>query len=231
MINSFIPWIILILGSYLIGSFPAGYLAGCCCGIDIRLHGSGSIGSTNVVRVLNKKWGAGVFAIDFLKGLLPVLLATAWGRSVGINPLSAPGAVAALCSLLGHSFPIWLGFRGGKGIATSAGIIIGMFPGSFLFCIGGWLFFFYLTRYVSIASIIAAILLPLSVAIFYLIGRVTTELPSWVQVDWLSVVVATLMGGLVLWRHRSNMQRLLAGTELRFGEKAGVQIPSCGGRI
>ena len=215
-LGSYLPWILLIMGAYLIGSFPAGYLAGRCCGIDIRLHGSGNIGATNVVRVLNKKWGACVFIIDVIKGWLPVFLASMWSSSVGMVPHSAPGAVAALVALLGHSFPVWLNFRGGKGISTSAGIIVGMFPGSFLFCIGSWLLVFYTTRYVSLASIVASAMLPITVVIFYLSGRFFSGWPLWLVGDWLSVTASLLMGGFVIWKHRSNMQRLLAGTELRF---------------
>ena len=132
--TNFLVWMALVVGAYLIGSFPAGYLVGHCCGIDIRQHGSGNIGATNVVRVLGKKWGALVFIIDFLKGWLPVILATRWSEAIHMDPRSAPGAVAALMALLGHNFPCWLGFRGGKGISTSAGIIVGLFPGAFPFC-------------------------------------------------------------------------------------------------
>jgi glycerol-3-phosphate acyltransferase PlsY len=217
--NFFVPLLIIALGAYLVGSFPTGYLAGLCCGIDIRLHGSGNIGATNVMRVLNKKWGYSVFAIDFLKGWFPVFTAMLWSNSVPISPHSAPGAIAALAALLGHSFPIWLQFRGGKGISTSAGIIVGMFPGSFLFCVGSWGLFFMITRYVSIASIVASIMLPTTVILFYLCGHLFHDWPLWLTGDWLSVVVSLLMGSLVLWRHRGNMKRLLAGTEPRFKSK------------
>lgn len=217
--NFLIPFFLIALGAYLVGSFPAGYLAGRCCGIDIRLHGSGNIGATNVIRVLNKKWGYSVFAIDFLKGWLPVFIATLWSNAVGIDPHSAPGAVAALAALLGHSFPLWLHFRGGKGISTSAGIIVGMFPGSFLFCIGSWFLVFMTTRYVSLASITAAIMLPLTVILFYWSSHFFPGWPLWLAGDWLSVMVSLLMGGLVVWLHRTNIKRLLAGTESRFASK------------
>ena len=134
MLSSLAPWLLIAVASYLLGSIPFGFIAGRICGIDIRTKGSGNIGATNVLRVLGKKWGYAVFLLDFVKGLLPVLLALAWGRSIGVNPTSAPGALAALCALLGHSFPVWLGFKGGKGIASSAGVIIGLFGiGAFLF--------------------------------------------------------------------------------------------------
>ncbi len=203
----------------MIGSFPTGYLAGLCNGLDIRCHGSGSTGATNVVRVINKKWGYTVFAIDCLKGLLPVLLATAWSRSAGIEPLSAPGAVAAVAALLGHNFPIWLKFQGGKGMATSTGIIFGLFPGAFLVCLMVWVLLFYTTRYVSVASIGAAIALPSSVLFFYIFEHSCAAMPAWIQVDWLSVVVSILMGLLAVMRHRGNIERLLAGTEHQFNRK------------
>lgn len=214
-----VPFFLIAVGAYLVGSFPTGYLAGCCCGIDLRLHGSGNIGATNVMRVLNKKWGYGVFVIDFLKGWLPVLLATEWSNTNHIAPHSAPGAIAALAALLGHSFPIWLHFKGGKGISTSAGIIVGMFPGSFIFCVGSWILVFLTTRYVSIASIVASIMLPVTVILLYYWSHLYTHWPRWLSLDWLSVIVSLLMAGLVLWRHRGNIKRLMAGSEPRFERK------------
>jgi glycerol-3-phosphate acyltransferase PlsY len=215
---NFLPWILIVLGAYLIGSFPTGYLAGRCSGIDIRQHGSGNIGATNVVRVLGKKWGGLVLAIDFFKGWLPVVLATQWGEAFAINPHSAPGAIAALMALLGHSFPCWLGFRGGKGISTSAGIIVGLFPGSFPFCLGSWLLVFFTTGYVSLASLVGAAMLPLTVMVFYFLNP-HHDSSSWMSADWLSLLVAFLMGGVVIWRHRSNLKRLCQGTEPHFKKK------------
>ena len=212
MLSSLAPWLLIAVASYLLGSIPFGFIAGRICGIDIRTKGSGNIGATNVLRVLGKKWGYAVFLLDFVKGLLPVLLALAWGRSIGVNPTSAPGALAALCALLGHSFPVWLGFKGGKGIASSAGVIIGLFGiGAFLFCLGSWLLFFSVTRYVSVASIAAAIAVPLSVSVLYFMHRS----------DWLTFLVACLMCVLAIWRHLSNINRLRAGTEPRFEKKTG----------
>ena len=211
-------WILIIIGAYFIGSCPAGYLVGRCCGIDIREHGSGNIGATNVVRVLGKKWGGIVFTIDFLKGWLPVVLATRWSEAVHIDPHSAPGALAAFVALLGHSFPCWLGFRGGKGISTSAGIIVGLFPGAFPFCLGSWLILFFTTGYVSLASLVGASMLPLTVMVFYFMGP-HYNWPSWASADWLSLVVAILMASVVLWRHRSNFCRLREGTEHNFKKK------------
>jgi glycerol-3-phosphate acyltransferase PlsY len=216
VLSSLAPWLLIALGSYLLGSIPFGFIAGRICGIDIRTQGSGNIGATNVLRVLGKKWGYAVFCLDFMKGLLPVLLALFWGRSIGVNPASAPGALAALCMLLGHNFPVWLGFKGGKGIASSAGVIVGLFGiGAFLFCLGSWLLFFSVTRYVSVASIAAAIAVPVSVSVLYFMHHS----------DWLTLFVACLMCVLAIWRHRSNITRLRAGTEPRFDKKTAPKNP------
>ncbi|MEI6322523.1 MAG: glycerol-3-phosphate 1-O-acyltransferase PlsY [bacterium] len=210
MIMILLPWIIIVVGSYLIGSLPTGYLAGLYCGIDLRTRGSGNIGSTNALRVLGKPWGYTVFLVDFLKGLIPVLLAIHWSIQVNtIQPPSAPGALAALCVLLGHSFPVWLRFRGGKGIASSAGVIVGLFPTAFPFMIGIWMLIFSLTRFVSVASIAASIALPVAVIILYVLHKA----------DWLSLLVSIVMCALALWRHRGNISRLTAGTEPRFEKK------------
>lgn len=207
-----LPWLLIALGSYLLGSIPTGFLAGRCCGVDLRTQGSGNIGATNALRVLGKPWGYTVFLVDFAKGLLPVLLASHWSAQFGIHPASAPAALAALCVLLGHSFPIWLGFKGGKGIASSAGVIVGLFPSAFLLCIGTWMLVFTLSRYVSVASISASIMLPVAVTILYFLHKA----------DWLALLVSILMCALALWRHRSNFARLRSGTEPRFERKNKV---------
>lgn len=210
MLSTLYPWLLIALGSYLLGSIPFGFIAGRLCGIDIRTKGSGNIGATNVLRVLGKKWGYAVFLFDFLKGLVPVLVALHWGASVGVHPASSPGALAALCTLLGHSFPVWLGFKGGKGIASSAGVIVGLFGiGAFLFCLGTWLLLFTTTRFVSVASIAAALAVPASVSVLYCMHRK----------DWLTLLIAVVMCVLAIWRHRSNIARLRAGTEPRFERK------------
>jgi glycerol-3-phosphate acyltransferase PlsY len=209
-VHPLLPWLLIAVGSYLIGSIPFGYLAGRLCGIDIRTKGSGNIGATNALRVLGKKWGYSVFLLDFLKAWLPVKLALGWGIALMVHPASAPGALAGLCALLGHSFPIWLGFKGGKGIASSAGVMVGLFSlAVFLVCLGMWLLLFTVTRYVSIASIVAAVSLPAAVGILVLLHRA----------DWLGFTVSIVMAALAIWRHRSNIVRLRAGTEPRFERK------------
>ena len=209
--SSVLPWLLIVVGSYLLGSIPFGYLAGRLCGVDIRTKGSGNIGATNALRVLGKKWGYAVFLLDFLKGLAPVIVADQWGTYAGVFPASAPGALAGLCALLGHSFPVWLGFKGGKGIASSAGVMVALFPAAFLICLGVWILVFTTSRYVSVASIAGAIALPLAVLFLYLTHRS----------DWLALMVSVVMCLLAVWRHRSNIARLRAGTEPRFEKKSG----------
>src|SRR4030088_3666061 len=157
---------IAVLG-YLLGSIPAGYLAGRMAGIDIRKAGSGNIGATNVVRVLGKRYGYPVFAVDFLKGLAAVFAATCVAKHLDLTERSAQifGITAGVCCVLGHSFPIWLRFNGGKGVATSLGVIFGLMPTAAIIVILVWAITFELSRYVSIASMLAALALPLTVAL------------------------------------------------------------------
>ncbi|MEO6053321.1 MAG: glycerol-3-phosphate 1-O-acyltransferase PlsY [Chthoniobacterales bacterium] len=200
--------------SYLLGSIPGGFLLGRMRGIDLRKEGSGNIGATNALRVLGKKWGYMVFAIDFLKGVFAVLLACHGYYILHGVPVAAEtsvaGIVAAIACVLGHNFPVWLKFKGGKGIATSAGIIVALFYWQvFVAAVIAWFFFFFTTRYVSIASIAASIALPASLFVLYLMGR--TDI-------WL-LTTGTVMCALALWMHRGNITRLFNGTEPRFARK------------
>ncbi|MBX9742936.1 MAG: glycerol-3-phosphate 1-O-acyltransferase PlsY [Chthoniobacterales bacterium] len=212
----FILSLLVILGAYLIGSFPTGYLAGKCCHIDIQSHGSGNIGATNVLRVLNKKWGYTVFAIDLLKGTAAVAAASALEKTLHLEPKSFLSSLAALSVLLGHSFPIWLGFRGGKGIATAGGVMLALFPVSFLISLSSWIIIFYWTRYVSLASIVASIMLPFSTVIFYCLGFYYPQLPSLIRENGILVTASFLMAVITVARHRNNIKRLLTATESRF---------------
>ena len=208
-------WFLIIgcgLVGYFCGSFPAGYFAGRLAGVDVRTLGSGNIGATNVLRFLGKKWGYPVFAIDALKGLVAVrlayLLVSGWPAA---KPYAEYFAIlAALMSVAGHMFPIWLRFKGGKGVATSAGALIGLMPLAVPLVFLVWLTVFETTRYVSLASIIAAVALPIIVSL----------LAHWKFVDtWALIYFSILIILLVLWRHRSNISRLLKGTEQRFTRK------------
>jgi len=189
-----------VLTGYLLGSFPSGYVVGKCRGIDIRQHGSGNIGATNVVRTLGKKWGVLVFALDVLKGILATQLI--------LHTFASPNfAIAAgFGCFLGHCFPVWLGFKGGKGVAVGAGILIGLTPLVAAIGLTLWGIIFKVSRYVSLASLVAAVSLPITSWVLYRqIG----------PLFWFTLVISLI----AIWRHRSNIQRLLAGTESRFEKK------------
>jgi len=214
------PWIAIIataLTSYLIGSFPSGYLAGRLHGVDLRKVGSGNIGATNALRVLGKPTGYTVFVADIFKGWLAVMSAYLISRILSPGHEIPLGVLGAICGMLGHIFPIWLGFQGGKGIATSGGVMIALFPIQvFIAGISIWLIVFFLTRYVSIASIAAALMLPTASGILVLMGKC----------DLLRLSIAALMCIIAIWRHKSNIQRLLAGTEKKFEKRPRPSIPS-----
>ncbi len=204
-------WLFVALGAYLIGSFPSGFVIGRACGVDLRREGSGNIGATNALRVLGKKWGYLCFALDIGKGALAVLLARfAAAPAAGLDPTVA-GVVAALAVLLGHTFPVWLGFKGGKGIATSGGIALALFPPIvFVLSISVWGLLFFATRIVSVASLGATFTLSLTlVALWAFRGG-----------ELLLAVIGGGMAILVVWLHRANIGRLLAGTEPRFAKRS-----------
>jgi len=195
--------------SYLIGSIPFGVFAGRLAGIDIRQHGTKNIGATNFLRTLGKKYGIAVFLADTLKGLVAVRLAV-W--LAGADPFSRDslGIVAAVFVVIGHSFPAWLRFRGGKGVATSGGACLGLLP--MPTSIGGlvWIVVFLTFRYVSVASIAAIASLPL--VVWLLSDRGNS--PNYLMFGF-SLFIAVL----VTWRHRENIVRLTRGTEPRFVRK------------
>jgi acyl phosphate:glycerol-3-phosphate acyltransferase len=203
---------IVLIASYLLGSIPFGYLAGWVAGIDIRKTGSGNIGATNVLRVLGKFYGYSVFFLDFLKGLaavkISVLVATR-AHSEWASP-EVFGIIAAVSSVIGHCFPLWLKFRGGKGIATSAGALFGLMPLAMLIGLAVWILVFWLTRYVSVASITAAIALPFVIAILTRLNQSYGK-----ALFYSSLCIAAV----VIWRHHSNLLRLMRGTEPRFTRK------------
>ena len=199
----------IFLLAYVAGATPFGYIVARWKGLDIRDHGSGNIGATNVIRVLGKKIGLPVFAMDVLKGLLPVLAAKAWCQQQGLDPAWAM-LLAALGSVLGHNFTFWLGFKGGKGIATSSGAMAAVLPVALAVAVLLWVIFFYATRYVAVASIIAGLSLPLTV----LVQRAFAPPEQAPALPLLGF--AAIIGGLAIWRHRSNIRRLREGTENRF---------------
>ncbi len=199
------------LGAYLIGSFPSGYVIGRARGVDIRTQGSGNVGATNTLRVLGKKWGYLCFALDIGKGALAVLLARHLAAPLWQLDPTWAALLGAIGVIIGHTFPVWLGFKGGKGIATSGGIAIALFPPEvFLLAIGAWVIAFLVTRIVSVASFVATAVLSLTLVADYAMDR--TALPI--------LVLGLAMSALVFWLHRANLRRLKAGTEPRFERKS-----------
>jgi glycerol-3-phosphate acyltransferase PlsY len=202
------PFFITALISYLIGSVPSGYLAGRMAGIDIRKTGSGNIGATNVTRELGKLYGYPVFLADFGKGLGSVGIALLIGNRFKLtNSFEALQIVAAVSCVIGNTFPVWLRFKGGKGVATSAGALFGLTPIATLLAVIVWVVTFEVTRYVSLASVVAALALPLFVLVM------THFSPTH---SFLLFYFSICLAAIVVLRHRSNLSRLIRGTEQRF---------------
>ena len=192
--------------AYLLGSIPFGFIAGRIAGVDVRQYGSGNIGATNTLRVLGKKYCYGVFVADVLKGFLAVRIAL-WLAQFDPSTNYLIAILAALFVVVGHSFPVWLGFRGGKGVAAAAGACLGLLPVATFIAVIVWIAIFFLFRFVSLASIVAAVALPLSA---WLLGNARDPI-----VLGFSLLIATL----IIFRHRSNIVRLLQGREPRFDRK------------
>jgi glycerol-3-phosphate acyltransferase PlsY len=201
-----------IFVAYLTGSLPAGYLAGRARGIDIRTAGSGNIGATNVFRVLGRTAGIAVLAVDGLKGFAGArwapLLA---GYFFPGTPRENLALAAGVAAVLGHVYSCWLKFKGGKGIATSAGVGFAWAPEACAVTLAIWLVVFASTRYVSVASIVAAVVLPLSVWLLHYGTRMT--------------LVMTCLGVLAIYKHKANIRRLVEGTENRAGTKKREPMP------
>ena len=198
--------------AYLLGSLPTGYIAGRLVGVDIRKVGSGNVGATNVTRVLGKRFGYPVFLVDFAKGLAAVMLAMIMAKAAQSSAqfVDLCAAIGAICSLMGHSYSIWLGFSGGKGVATLMGALFGINWITALIVCVVWIVVFEATRYVSLASIAAAVALPIAVAIVLFLKGLPTPIPLY---------FSFCLGAIVVVRHRSNLSRLVKGTEPRFVRK------------
>lgn len=204
------PYLLGLFLSYLLGAVPFGFLIAKAKGVDIRRAGSGNIGATNVYRTLGKGPGLLTFACDFLKGLLSVLVVAALANRlagpVGQGNLPYLKLLCGVGAMVGHSFPVFLGFHGGKGVATGVGLVMGLAPAVAGIGLGVWLVVFLIGRYVSLASIIAALTIG---------ALVWTPLfesdPKHIVPMLLSALCL-----LVVARHHSNIGRLLKGTENRF---------------
>jgi len=192
----------LVVASFLIGAVPWGYLAGKASrGIDLRAVGSGGTGATNVLRAVGPRASAVVALLDILKGLLPVIFA----RSAGFD--SAWVAAAAVATVVGHCWSPFIGFKGGKGVATGAGAAIALFP-YVLVIVPVMAFVVWTTKYVSLGSLIAAGLGALLAVIYAAAGRL----------DWIFAIAIVAIGGIIAVRHESNIRRLMQGSERRIGE-------------
>lgn len=196
MLTQVLPWAVL---AYLTGSFPTAWLVGRAFGVDLRREGSGNLGGTNAYRVLGPAGGIPVILVDILKGYVPAAYFPAWDGAASAQL----ALVYGLLAIIGHVWPVWLRFRGGKGVATGAGVLIALAPFAALIATLVWIGLVALTRTVSIASLGAATVVPLTAAL-------TDEPLS-------TTVFCTAVAGFVWWTHRSNLRRLARGEELRFG--------------
>jgi glycerol-3-phosphate acyltransferase PlsY len=239
-------WLCPLL-ALVLGSIPFGLLIAKAHGIDIRRHGSGNIGATNVLRVIGIKTGIACFLLDTLKGFIPVVIALSLIRmgdkeSALALPclrsfaLTLPASqqfegqllhvITGLLAILGHNYSPWVGFKGGKGIATSGGVLLGLFPFFGVLLLGlVWLGLFLGTRYVSVASIGATVALPVVAHLGARFHHVNNDksLPSlWQAGSWNKPLFAftVAIALLAIWKHRTNIQRLRAGTEHRFVPKS-----------
>ena len=207
--------ILLIVAAYLLGAVPFGLLLSRLKGVDIRTVGSGNIGATNVFRSVSKPLGIATFACDFLKGLLPACCFPILGKWI-TGTFQGPeiGLLCGVAAIAGHNWPVYLKFKGGKGIATSAGVLLGVAPAAVGVGLLSWIVLFVASRFVSVASIGAAIVVP--VVSWTMYAKHGVLLP----------IVLTVLGALAVWRHKSNIERLIAGTEHRFsfrGQKSEVR--------
>ncbi|MFM9111336.1 MAG: glycerol-3-phosphate 1-O-acyltransferase PlsY [Prochlorococcaceae cyanobacterium] len=203
-----------LLAGYLLGSVPFGYLAGrWLAGVDIRQEGSGSTGATNVLRVVGKGPALAVLLLDIGKGTAAVLLARALPTATSGWVLDSWVVAAGLAALAGHIWPLWLGWRGGKAVATGLGMLLGLAWPVGLACLGVFLACLSLSRIVSLSSVLAALALPV-LMVLWSQGRGEGLRPAY-------LALALITSALVLWRHRSNLQRLAAGTEPRLGQRDG----------
>jgi len=216
--------VMMVVAAYVLGSLPFGLVVARARGVDIRKVGSGNIGATNVFRCVGKPWGILVFFLDFLKGLVPAILFPSWFLDASVGGHYIAAGVAAV---VGHNWPVWLRFKGGKGVATSAGLLAGIAPLPMVLALGSWILLFFTTRYVSVASMGAGVVVGISGWVNYAIA-VHSDMDT-ARGGLLLPVVLTVLALLVIVRHRHNISRLINGTEPRFKSKkddgASMQSP------
>lgn len=191
--------VVFLLLAYLAGSLPSGHLAGRVRGVDLRKRGSGNTGATNVYRVLGARAALPVLLVDIAKGYVPAAMFPGWDGG-GVNELGVLYGVAAIA---GHVWPVTLRFRGGKGVATGAGVLLALVPLATFVAALIWIGIVSLTRYVSVGSLLTAAVVPLLAVLFDAPGA--------------TVLFCGLVALFVWWTHRENIRRLIAGTEHRFG--------------
>lgn len=197
-------YIIIAVVAYLLGNISTSYIvAKRIAGVDIRTQGSGNAGSTNVLRTLGKRAGAMTFLGDVLKGVMAVLISELAARLVGIDTLLA-GYLAVICVVAGHNWPAVLGFRGGKGVATSLGAMLAVNPVITLMCLAVFILVVVITKYVSLGSVVGIGCSP----IFMIIVK-----------NKAGLIVALFLTASVIYNHRANIKRLLDGTERKIGQK------------
>ncbi|HET8761925.1 MAG TPA: glycerol-3-phosphate 1-O-acyltransferase PlsY [Gemmatimonadales bacterium] len=197
------PLVLALLASYLLGAIPTSFLAGKLFrGIDLRQHGSGNLGATNLYRTLGARFAIPVGLFDMAKGAIPVML---------IAPMvSSSRYIAILCGIMavvGHVFSVFVHFRGGKGVATASGVMLGLTPWAVLVSLAVWLLVVRVSGYVSLGSMAGAVVLPIAAWLLHPLQR---------DIIWIQILVALA----IIWLHRANIRRLLAGTENRFGRRA-----------
>ena len=212
-------WAFLITLGYTCGSIPFALLIGLAHGVDLRTQGSGNIGATNCGRVLGKKWGAVCFLLDVFKGAAPVGIAGAVFSLSRTDSLTVTQSwlwlAVAAAAVIGHVFPVWLGFKGGKGVATGFGVMLGIYPYLTIPALGAlatWLVFATTLRYVGLASVIAAATIP---GLFILAARADDWSLQWA---WPFIAVTCFMALLITIKHSGNLIRTLNGTESRLGQ-------------
>lgn len=225
--------------AFLMGSIPFGLFIAKAKGINIREHGSGNIGATNVFRIVGKKYGISCLFLDLLKGLIPVVLALnliqiegkgiviplafldSWKLELGVAEQMKGQIVhvlTALAAVLGHNYSPWIGFKGGKGIATSAGVLIGLMPMAVLILVVIFIITLVLTRYVAVASMVGAASLPILTNLGARLHKNDAGISLWEAGMWNKPLFffSLTIGILAIWKHRTNIQRLMAGTESKF---------------
>jgi glycerol-3-phosphate acyltransferase PlsY len=213
-----VGYILVALIAYLLGSIPIGFLVAKARGVDIRTVGSGNIGATNVFRILGKPAGIFVLLADAAKGWLAVFvvakLISGWFYpAAGSTAREWFAICAGVAAILGHNYTCWLYFKGGKGIATSAGVLVALVPVPLLIILGVWIIVFALGRYVSLASISAAITLPFAV---WLVGEVRHETQEERGATRTIILITAALTALAIYKHKANIKRLINGTESRI---------------